>query len=64
MNRLKLYFIDEQYIEYLRKFDNKVTYNKNDKKNTNYYYSFILDTRYNDFDKYGNNWYKKNRWIK
>lgn len=29
MNRLKLYFIDEQYIEYLRKFDNKVTYNKN-----------------------------------
>ena len=29
MSRLKLYFIDEQYINYLRKFDDRVAYNKN-----------------------------------
>ena len=28
MEKLKLYFIDDNYIEYLRKFDKKVAYNK------------------------------------
>ena len=28
MSKLKLYFIDNNYIDYLRKFDGKVTYNK------------------------------------
>lgn len=28
MKNLKIYFIDNNYIEYLRKFDNKVAYNK------------------------------------
>lgn len=28
MKRLKLYFIDNEYIEYLRKYDNRVAFNK------------------------------------
>lgn len=28
MTRLKIYFISDEYIEYLRKFDSKVAYNK------------------------------------
>lgn len=28
MQKLKIYFIDSKYIEYLRKFDNKVAFNK------------------------------------
>lgn len=28
-NKLTLYFIDEDYINYLRKFDDKVRFNKN-----------------------------------
>lgn len=29
MKNLKLYYIDDEYIDYLRKYDNKVPYNKN-----------------------------------
>ena len=29
MKNLKLYYIDEEYINYLREFDNNVAYNKN-----------------------------------
>ena len=32
MGRLKLYNIDDQYIEYLYQFDNKVPFNKNSKR--------------------------------
>ena len=28
MNKLKIYYIDSNYIDYLRKFDNRVAYNK------------------------------------
>ena len=28
MNKLKLYFIQSEYINYLRKYDNRVAYNK------------------------------------
>ena len=28
MNKLKIYYIDNDYIDYLRKFDNRVAYNK------------------------------------
>ncbi len=28
-NNLKIYYLDDDYINYLRKFDNKVAYNKN-----------------------------------
>ena len=32
MRNLKLYIIENEYINYLRKFDNKVAYNKNKKR--------------------------------
>ena len=29
---LKIYYLDENYINYLRKYDNRVAYNKNQKR--------------------------------
>jgi len=30
--KLKLYYINDEYVDYLRKFDNKVPYNKNKRR--------------------------------